>query len=188
MLGSACPQHNGNVIKTAAPVSGGALPLTSFLILGTSSDAVLFDSGRNWVSERRPRDVLSCAGLEETSQTGSDSNEIRPPGMRRRWASFQRPSCARALPPLAPAFLRTQPESSWRSQIMSIAGQCSRASPEKRDQPPAILVGRRQGDQSEFPAGNSHGRHSYAQATLSSPESGEEGPPKANWPQSLALP
>lgn len=150
MLGSACPQHNGNVIKTAAPVSGGALLPASFLIPGTSSDTVLFDSGRNWVSERRPRDVLSWAGLEETSQTGSDSNEIRPPGMRRRWTSFQRPSCARALPLLGPGFPE---DTGWRSQIMSIVGQCSRASPEKWAQRPAILVGRGRGTRASSPQG-----------------------------------
>lgn len=95
--------------------------------------------------------------------------------------------CPSPAPP-GPGFPEdTAPESSWRSQIMSTAGQCGRASPEKRDRPSAILVGTRQGDQSKFPAGNPHGRHSYGQATLSSPESGEEGPPKANWPQRLAL-
>lgn len=70
MLGSACPQHNGHVIKTAAPVSGGAPLLASFLILGTSSDTVLFDSGRNWVSERRPRDVLSCEAWRKQGRLG----------------------------------------------------------------------------------------------------------------------
>lgn len=75
--------------------------------------------------------------------------------------------------PLGPGFPEdTAPESSWRSQVMSIAGQCGRASPERPAQPPAILVGRRQGDQSEFPAGNSHGRHSYAQGTLAAPRVG----------------